>query len=52
LGEINLGVTIEGAVAKILREKRGLTPDLGGSSTTEEMAIELVRIIKGERGEC
>ena len=52
LGEINLGVTIEGAVAKILREKRGLTPDLGGSSTTEEMAIELVRIIKGERGGC
>jgi isocitrate dehydrogenase (NAD+) len=50
LGEIDLGVTMENAVAQILREKKGLTPDLGGSSTTEEMALELTRIIKGGIG--
>jgi isocitrate dehydrogenase (NAD+) len=47
LGEIDLGVKIEDAVAQLIRAKKGLTQDLGGSSTTWEMALELVRIIEG-----
>ena len=49
LGEIDLGVKIQRAVVQLLREKKGLTPDLGGSSTTKEVAFELVQIIKGEK---
>jgi isocitrate dehydrogenase (NAD+) len=47
LGEIELGVTIEDAVVQLLREKKCLTPDLGGTSSTREMAFELARITGG-----
>lgn len=45
LGEHEAAESIQKAVYKLLKEKHCLTPDLGGSATTTEMAKELCRLI-------
>jgi len=45
LGESDLSQKIENGVAQLLQERRVLTPDLEGSSTTDDVASELVRIL-------
>jgi isocitrate dehydrogenase (NAD+) len=45
LGENRLGQEIENAVGKLLEEKKVITPDLGGSATTDDVTRELVRIL-------
>ena len=41
LGETELGKTIETAVIEVLEEAETLTPDLGGSATTEQVAAAI-----------
>ena len=45
LGETDLSQKIENGVAQLLQERKVLTPDLEGSSTTEEVTSELIRIL-------
>jgi len=45
LGERDLSQKIENGVAQLLQQKKVLTPDLEGSSTTDDVASELVRIL-------
>jgi isocitrate dehydrogenase (NAD+) len=45
LGENRLGQEIENAVGKLLKENKVITPDLGGSGTTDDVTRELVRIL-------
>jgi isocitrate dehydrogenase (NAD+) len=45
LGEHEAAQSIQKAVYGLLKEKRYLTPDLGGSATTAEMAKELCRLV-------
>lgn len=46
LGEARGAEVLEGALMEVLREGRTLTPDLGGSAKTHEMAEEVSRKIK------
>jgi isocitrate/isopropylmalate dehydrogenase len=35
IGQEPVGERVEGAVERVLREKRSLTPDLGGTASTD-----------------
>ena len=45
-GQENWGKKLIDSIETILTEKRILTPDLGGSSTTEEVGDEIVRLLE------
>jgi len=45
LGETDLSQKIENGVAQLLQERKVLTPDLEGSSTTDQVTSELIRIL-------
>ncbi|MDQ4005498.1 MAG: isocitrate/isopropylmalate dehydrogenase family protein [Actinomycetota bacterium] len=46
LGESDAGLALERAVARVLEERRVLTPDMGGSSTTDDVAREIARSLR------
>ena len=46
LGEGPAAEAVEGAVTDLLAEGRVLTPDLGGRSSTQEVADELARLVR------
>jgi isocitrate dehydrogenase (NAD+) len=46
LGEIDAANRIEAAVLKVLKEKKSLTYDLGGSAGTSEMADAIITAMK------
>ncbi len=46
LGEARRAAAVENAVTKVLREGRALTPDLGGSATTRELADAIVAAVE------
>jgi len=48
LGEAEAASAVEEAVIEVLREGRTLTPDLGGSAGTDEMAGAIVRKLAGK----
>lgn len=48
LGEMQLGQEIEHAVEKLLHENKIVTPDFGGSATTNDVAKELTQILTHE----
>jgi len=52
LGETHLSQQIENGVAQLLQDRKVLTPDLGGSSTTEDVLKELVRILRAPEGKA
>ena len=43
---VKAGTAIEDAVYRLLSERRKLTPDLGGSATTEEVTEEICNLIR------
>jgi len=45
LGETEAGQKVDRAVARCLNERKVLTPDLGGSATTSQVAGEVVRLL-------
>jgi len=45
LGRRREAAALETAVATLLSERRVLTPDLGGTAGTEEVARELIRLL-------
>ena len=45
LGEHDAAHRVEAAVARCLRERRVMTPDLGGSATTVQVGDEVVRLL-------
>ncbi|MEK7814373.1 MAG: isocitrate/isopropylmalate family dehydrogenase, partial [Chloroflexota bacterium] len=45
LGEQQAAQRVETAVARSLAERRVLTPDLGGNSTTSQVGDEIVRLL-------
>jgi len=49
LGEAKAASLVEGSVVKVLEDKRTLTPDLGGSARTEEVATAVQREIIGKK---
>ena len=46
LGEEAWAERIEGAVVSVLRDGEHLTPDLGGSSSTDELAEAVVEALE------
>ena len=45
LGEIDAAGKVDDAVARCLNERKVLTPDLGGSATTSQVADEVIRLL-------
>jgi isocitrate dehydrogenase (NAD+) len=45
LGEDSTAQRVDGALRRVLREGRAVTPDLGGKATTEEMCREIIRYL-------
>jgi len=45
IGETGAADSIQSAIYKLLEEGKCLTPDLGGSATTSEVAQELCRLV-------
>jgi tartrate dehydrogenase/decarboxylase/D-malate dehydrogenase len=45
LGEGEAARSVETAAARSLRERRAITPDLGGSATTSQVGDEVVRLL-------
>ena len=44
-GEHDAAIGVEAAVARCLRERRVMTPDLGGSASTSQVGDEVVRLL-------
>jgi isocitrate/isopropylmalate dehydrogenase len=49
LGEHDAAGRVERAVANLLEEGATLTPDMGGTATTDEVAMALIGRLRGER---
>ena len=49
LGEIAAAQRIERAIARVFREGKHLTRDVGGTATTEEFTSAVVAAVEGER---
>ena len=47
LGETEAAARVEAAVAQSLDERKAVTPDLGGRSTTAQVGDEVVRLLVG-----
>ncbi|MEM3574999.1 MAG: isocitrate/isopropylmalate family dehydrogenase, partial [Candidatus Bathyarchaeia archaeon] len=50
LGEAEMANRLEGAVARVIREGRVRTYDMGGNNTTLEMAREIAKYVKEGEG--